>query len=70
MERLLNALAHDRFISLRNFGDRWELSHWNAQESAVLCDKYLDRLLETWCDLLERQQAEMDANALIAFGPR
>lgn len=54
MERLLNALAHERFLSLYNFGDRWELKHWNDGESAVLVDKHLDRLLETWMNYLDQ----------------
>jgi hypothetical protein len=47
MERLLNALAHDR--------NRWELKHWGpGGESAVLVDAQLDRLLDTWMDIVDQ----------------
>jgi hypothetical protein len=54
-EELLNALASGKFKALRNYGDRWGISHvsFDGESIAEIFDDTLDRLLETWVQLNE-----------------
>jgi hypothetical protein len=53
-ERLLYSLGHEKFRALRNYGDRWGISHlsFDGESIAEIFDAHLDRLLDTWCELL------------------
>lgn len=52
---LLDALASASFRCLRNYGDRWGISHvsFDGTSIAEICDSDLDRLLATWIELNE-----------------
>lgn len=53
-ERLLYALGHDKFRALRNYGDRWGISHLSHDGVSIkeMFNAHLDQLLENWCDVL------------------
>lgn len=54
-EELLNALASSKFKALRNYGDRWGISHvsFDGVSIAEIFDDTLDRLLQAWVLLNE-----------------
>lgn len=52
-EEILNALASQYFVCLRNYGDRWGIAHksFDGESIAEIFDDTLDRLIETWIAL-------------------
>lgn len=64
-EQLLNALASPSFRCLRNYGDRWGISHvsFDGISIAEIFDSTLDRLLETWAELSESIELHRQGDA-------
>lgn len=54
-EEIRNALASDRMLALRNYGDRWGISHksFDGESIGEIFDSDFDRLLDTWAALLD-----------------
>lgn len=52
-EEILDALASPHFRALRNYGDRWGVSHlsFDGESIAEIFDDDLDRLLQQWIHL-------------------
>lgn len=55
IETLLDAFADDRFVKLTNYGDRWGIQWKPVRDGNVaeIFDDALDRLCETFVDVLE-----------------
>jgi hypothetical protein len=64
-EQLLSALASPSFLCLRNYGDRWGISHvsFDGVSIAEIFDSTLDRLLETWVELSEAIELHRQGNS-------
>lgn len=64
-EQILNALASPSFRCLRNYGDRWGISHvsFDGVSVAEIFDATLDRLLERWVDLNDAIESHRHGNS-------
>lgn len=57
LETLIDAFADERFVKLENHGDLWGIS-WKphgSKEVYEACDDDLERLCETFIELLESE---------------
>ena len=64
MSEQINALASSSFRCLRNYGDRWGISHvsFDGVSIAEIFDADFDRLLQTWAELSESIEIHRQGN--------
>jgi hypothetical protein len=64
MEEILDALASSHFRALRNYGDRWGISHlsFDGQSIAEIFGDHLDALLDTWVELNKSLETHAEDN--------
>lgn len=68
MDEILDALASSHFRSLRNYGDRWGISHLSfdgVSIAEIFCD-HLDALLDTWVEVNKALEMHAEDNQRIA----
>jgi len=68
VEEILDALASSHFRSLRNYGDRWGISHlsFDGVSIAEIFGDHLDALLDTWVEVNKALEMHAEDNQRIA----